>query len=404
MTQKIWKMALGFAATVAVVGGLLWFGWPKPIAADIATVAAADMVVTVDEDGRTRVRHIYSVSAPVAGKVLRTSRHVGDQVTADETIVAVMEPIRPGFHDVRTHEELLASLSAADAAVLLAEAEIRRIEAGLEFSRSELGRALQLVKTDAISVKALDKARLDVQINEAALASAKAQLEVRRSERASAAARLMDPTAPREQPPATCCIQIRAPVNGRVLRIPQESEAVVQPGTPLIEIGDPQDLEIVADLLSQDAVKVQPGAAVAIENWGGPPLRGRVVRIEPGGFMKVSALGIEEQRVKAVIDFIDPPVAWAALGHDFRVVVRIAIWSGGNVLAVPISALFRKRDSWAVFLVKDGKAMTRDVQIGNRNNRVAEVVSGLARGDRIILHPNDRIADGVRVAARESHE
>jgi HlyD family secretion protein len=401
MMRKVWKAILGGLFGLAIMGALVWFGWPKPIAADLATVAATDMVVTVDEDAKTRVRHVYTVSAPVAGKVLRTTRHVGDQVTADETVVAAMEPMRPGFHDLRTHEELRATLTAAEAAVQLAEAEIRRMEAGLEFSRSELVRAQQLIKSDAISVKALDRAKFDVQTNEAALASAKAQLEVRRSERAMAAARLMDPIAIQDTQPAMCCIQIRAPVSGRVLRIPQESEAVVQPGTPLIDIGDPQDLEIVADLLSQDAVRVQPGADVAIENWGGPPLRGQVVRVEPGGFLKVSALGIEEQRVRVIVDFTDPPTSWAALGHDFRVVVRINIWSGKSVTAVPVSALFRAGDAWAVFVAREGRAATQTVQIGHRNNRVAEVVAGLSPGDRVIVHPNDRIADGVRVAARE---
>ena len=392
----------GALAAGAGLAALAWFAWPRPIGVDLSTVRAIPLTVTVDEEGKTRVRHIYTVSAPVAGKVLRTSRHVGDEVLADETIVAVMEPTRPAFHDVRSHQELEGALAAADAAVKLAEAEVRRIEAALDFSRNELRRAQALIKTEAISPKALDKAKFDVETNEAALASAKAHLEVRRSERSSVAARLMGPEEIEGQSSATCCIQLRSPVTGRVLALPQESEKVVQPGAPLVEIGDPRDLEIVADLLSSDAVQVKPGASVLIDSWGGPPLTGRVNRIDPAGFMKVSALGIEEQRVRAVIDFADPPEAWSGLGHDFRVVVRITIWSTDQALAIPVGALFRKNDTWAVFVVEEGRAKVRPVEIGRRNSRFAQVLKGMKEGEQIVLHPSDRVKDGVAVAARES--
>ena len=400
---RIWlKRATGALAAAAVVGGVAWFGWPRPIGVDLVAVAAGPMTVTVDEEARTRVRHIYTVSAPVAGKVLRTTRHVGDEVIADETVVAVMESARPAFHDVRTHQELEGALAAAEAAVKLAEAEVRRIEAALEFSRSDLRRAQMLARTDAIALRAMDKAKLEVDTSEAALASAKAQLEVRRSERASAAARLADGTAVAGEHPPLCCVKIRAPVSGRVLRIPQESETVVQPGTPLIEIGDPRDLEIVAELLSPDAVQVKPGAAVRINGWGGPPLQARVTRVEPAGFLKVSALGIEEQRVKTIIDLVDPPETWSALAHDFRVIVHVTIWNSDKALTLPVGALFRQGESWAVFVVRDGRARTIPVEIGQRNARVAEVVAGLAAGDHVVLHPSDRIRHGVRVAARET--
>jgi HlyD family secretion protein len=402
--RGVWlKQAAGLLMAGLVIGALAWFAWPRPVVVYLATAVAGPMAVTVDEEGKTRVRHIYTVSAPVAGKVLRTSRHVGDEVVADETVVAVMEPVRPGFHDVRTHEELVGALSAAESAVRFAEAEVRRMEAALYFSRSELRRAEALSKTDAISLKAMDKAKFDVQTSEAALASAKAQLEVRRSERASAAARLIDPGAATEgQQAPTCCVQIRAPVSGRVLAIPQESERVVQAGTPLIDVGDPRDLEIVAELLSPDAVQVKPGAPVRIDGWGGPPLQGRVTRVDPAGFMKVSALGIEEQRVKTVIDLTDPPEAWSALGHDFRVVIHIATWSSDKALVVPVGALFRAGEQWAVFIVSDGRARVRPVEVGQRNSRVAEVLSGVREREQIVLHPSDRVKDGVAVAARES--
>ena len=199
-----------------------------------------------------------------------------------------------------------------------------------------------------------------------------------------------------------CCVQICAPVSGRVLKINQESETIVQPGTPLIEIGDVLDIEIVADLLSTDAVQIKDGAEVRIDGWGGPAIQGRVTRVDPAGFVKVSALGIEEQRVRTVIDFVDPPGAWSRLGHDFRVIVHVKIWDAANALTLPVGALFRKGDDWAAFAVRDGRARTTLLRIGRRNNRVAEVLSGLSAGDQVVLHPSDRIKDDVAVSARES--
>jgi HlyD family secretion protein len=251
-----WKRRGAFITGLAILGAAaVYFLWPKPIAVDLATVTRGAMEVTVDDEGKTRVRHVYTVSAPIAGKVLRISppRHVGDVVSADDTIVAVMQPTVPSFHDARTHEELEAAFGAADAAVKLAEAEVRRVEAALAYAKTDLERAVALARTDAMSRKALDRAKLEVDTSEAALASAKAQLEVRRNERASVSARRTEPTL---ENPSThaCCIQLKAPVSGRILKINQESEGVVLPGAPLVEIGDPLDIEIVADLLSTDAV------------------------------------------------------------------------------------------------------------------------------------------------------
>lgn len=402
--RGIWfKRATGALVAAAAIAGIVWFGWPRPVPVDLATVSKGPMEVTVDDEGKTRVRHIYTVSAPIPGKVLRTPRHVGDEVIENETVVAVMQPSAPRFIDVRSREELQAAVAAAAAAVDLAEAEVRRIEAALEFSRRELRRAEPLARTDAISARALDKARFDVETNAAALASAKAQLDVRRSERASVAARLIEPFSAAPQSDAACCVQIRAPVSGRVLKLIQESETVaVWGGEPLLDIGDPSDLEVVADLLSTDAVRITPGAPVRIEGWGGPPIQGRVTRIDPAGFLKISALGIEEQRVRTTIDFVDPPETRSRLGHDYRVIVFVTVWSAPDVVAVPVGALFRKDDDWAVFTVMGGRARTTLVRIGHRNNRVAEIISGLAAGDRVVLHPSDRIRDGTRLSQRES--
>lgn len=401
--RAIWmKRTLGIAALVAMAAGAVWFAWPRPIAVDLATLTKGPMEVTIDDEAKTQVRHVYTVSAPIAGKVLRISppRHIGDQVTKDETVLAVMQPTLPSFHDARTHEELLAALAAADATVNLAAAEMRRIEAALAFSRTELGRAEALARTEAISLKTLDGAKFDVETNDAALASAKAQLEVRRNERDSVAARLGEQSGVAPEPDPACCIQLRAPVTGSVLKIIQESEGVVQAGAPLIEVGDPLDLEIVADLLSTDAVRIKQGAPVWIDNWGGPPIQGRVDRVDPAGFTKVSALGIEEQRVRTTIDFTEPPANWSALGHDYRVIVHVTIWKAEDVLIVPVGALFRQGNDWAVFAVREGRAAATIIKIGQRNNRTAEVLSGLGAGDRVVLHPSDRVMDGVTVAER----
>lgn len=403
--RRIWVKRAWVALIAGLaIAGITWFAWPRAIPVDIATVSARAMEVTIDDEAKTRVRHVYTVSAPIAGRVLRISppRHVGDEVTAGETIVAIMQPPTPSFLDIRSRSELEAVVAAAEAGVKLAEAEVRRLEAALEFAHGELKRAQALSRTETISARALEKARLDVDINEAALASAKAQLEVRRHDLHNAKARLIEPSEASPQSNAKCCIELRAPVTGRVLKINQESEAVVQAGTPLIEIGNPVDLEVVAELLSTDAVQIKPGSPVMIDGWGGSAIRARVTRVDPAGFLKVSALGIEEQRVRTTIDFVDPPNGWARLGHDYRVIVHITVWSAEKALAAPVSALFRKGEEWAVFRVKSGRVHTTIVKIGRRNSRLAEVLSGLSADDQVVLHPSDRVRDGVAVLERES--
>ncbi|AFL54862.1 MULTISPECIES: efflux RND transporter periplasmic adaptor subunit [Sinorhizobium] len=410
--QAKWLKRAGWLTTVgAAAAAAVWFAWPRPIPVDMAAAVRAPMAVTIDEEARTRVRHVYTVTAPVTGKVLRislpdghdeTSLHVGDEVIAGKTVVAIMQPVTPGLLDVRSRAELQAAVVAANAIITLAEAEIRRIEAAVRFARAELARAEGLARTNTISARDLQRARFDLDTIEAQLATAKAQLDVRRREQAVASARLTGSPEADVSTGEGCCVQIRAPVNGRVLRIVQEDEAVVQAGAPLIELGDPKDLEIVADFLSSEAVQIDPGAAVIVDGWGGPALRDRVKRIDPAGFVKVSALGIEEQRVGTVVDLVDPPDSWSRLGHDFRVIVHVSIWESEDALAIPVSALFRRGDDWAVFAVSDGRARATIVRTGQRNSRMVEVLSGLSPGDRVVLHPSDRVADGTMVAERHN--
>lgn len=396
------RRATTIAVAAVVILLLVWLAWPAPVPVDLATIARASMEVTVDEDARTRIRRIYRVSSPLTGTVLKPALEVGDSVTANETVVAVMKPAAPSFHDPRLHQELQSALSAAKAGVALAEAERRRIEAALNFSRVELRRIRSLAGQGAIARSALDRAIADVQTNEAALASTNAELQVRRNERDSAATRLQNPTGTAGTfSDAGCCIQIRAPVTGQVLKLIEESEAVVQAGTPLIDIGNPQDLEIVAELLSTDAVQVRQGQTVHVDGWGGGSIEGRVKRIEPAGFMKVSALGIEEQRVRTIVDFTDPPSRWRTLGHDYRVVVHVVTWKGTNVLTVPIGALFRANDKWVVFRNDAGRARTVEIVVGQRDSRFAEVLSGLSEGEQVVLHAGDRVSDGTRITQRK---
>lgn len=395
------KRAAGLVVVGLIVAGFTWFAWRQSVPVDLATVVRGPMEVTVDDDeAKTQVKDVYTVSAPIAGKVLRNPREVGDEVTANETVVAVMQPPRPSFLDIRTREELQAAIAAAEATEKLADHEVHRLQASLDYYRSELRRAEKLKVGETISAKALDEARFDVETNVAALGVAQAQLDVRRNERASIAAKLTNPSDNDPPEKSSCCIQLRAPVTGRVLKLIQESENVVLPGAPLIAIGDPRDLEVVAELLSTDAVQVKPGSPVRIDGWGGPSLQGRVTRIDPAGFLKVSALGIEEQRVRTRIDFVEAPEVWSSLGHDYRVIVHVTTWKGDKVLTVPVGALFRVGEDWAVFTVKDGRARTTVVKVDHRNDRVAEAVSGLSEGEKVILHPSDRISDGVAVEER----
>ncbi len=393
------KRGLMALAALAVVGAFTWALWPKPVAVDLAEVTQGKVLVTVDEEGKTRIKDVYAVSAPISGKVLRRLLEPGDPVKKDDTLVAIIEPTAPPFLDVRTLRELEAQAAAARAAVALAEAEVRQAQSELGFAEAELGRANALAHSKTIAVRALEKARLDVDTRRAALARAASNLEVRKREVESAQARL---TAPDEawkgEVPVGCCVNVRAPVSGRVLRLIHESEKVVIAGTPLVEIGDPGNIEIVVELLSADAVKVREGAEAAVEGWGGPPLAAQVVRVEPAGFTKVSALGIEEQRVRTILELQGAPAASTRLGHEFRVFVKINVYEAPNALRVPISALFRKGDQWAVFAVDRGRAWAREVDIGHRNSTFAEVLGGLRKGTQVVLHPSDRIADGVRVS------
>ncbi len=398
-----WKRNLVLTAVAVLVAGALVYAFlPQPVPADLADVSRGALRVTVDDEGRTRVKEVYIVSAPVAGRVLRIDRHVGDPVKAGETVLATIQPTAPTFLDLRGKRQAEAAVHAAEAALQLSEAQLTRAQADLEFARSDLARARKLASGDTISQKTLDNAKREFKTSEAAVAAAEATLRVKSFDLETARASLIEPgneAAARSD--EGCCISVRAPVDGCVLRLVQESEAVIAAGAPLVEIGDPRDLEVVVDLLSRDAVRIREGAEVAIDEWGGEAaVKGRVRRIEPTGFTKVSALGIEEQRVNVIIDFTDPPARWQSLGHGYRVEAHIVVWQSEDALKVPVSALFRHGEDWAVFVVTEGRARLRRVVVGHRNSLAAEVLDGLEEGERVVLYPSDRVSDGVAVTAR----
>jgi HlyD family secretion protein len=388
-----------------LAAGLAFAFWPQPVPVDLGEVARGPLRVTVDEEGRTRVKDVYVVSAPLAGRMFRIEGKVGDAVRAGETVLATIEPTQPTFLDVRSRTEAESAVKTAEAAKTLADAELARARAELDFARADYQRAKTLAARDTISQRALDRAELELKTRQAALATALAAVRVKTFELETARAALITPDGERTpgaaDPP--CCVDVRAPVSGRILRVFRESEGVVAAAEPLIEIGDPGALEIEVDLLSTDAVKVEEGAEVIVEDWGGAfTLQGRVRRVEPYGFTKISALGIEEQRVNVIIDFTDPPEKWQRLGHGYRVETRIVVWEGADVLKVPLSALFRDGDAWAVFVAAQGRARLRHVSIGESNSREAQVLDDLAEGERVVLHPSDRVEDGGRIIARGS--
>ncbi len=402
MFGKVARRSIVVLIGLGIAALIVWALLPQPVPVDMAAIKRGPLEVTVEDEGITRIREVYTVSAPIGGKMLRAPREVGDKVTANKTLVAAIEPTEPTFLDVRSQRVNQAAVQAAQAAVNLAEAKIKEAKSQLEFARNDLTRAEKLAATKTISARALEKAKLDVDSAEAAVASAVATLEVRRRELESAKARQIQPgEINRDAQSANCCIQVYAPVDGSVLKIVAESEQVVQAGAPLLEIGDPHDLEIVVDFLSRDAVRIKPGDVARIESWGGDKdLTAKVRRIEPTGFTKVSALGIEEQRVKVILDFTGPPSEWQQLGHGYRVIARVVIWRSDDALQVPLGALFREGDNWAVFLVADGRAERRLVTIAERNLHAARVVKGLKVGEQVILHPSDRVHDGVKVEPR----
>jgi HlyD family secretion protein len=386
---------------VLVVGALVYALLPKPVAVDLATIDRGAMEVTVDEEGVARIRDVYQVSAPISGQVDRSPLKVGD-VVRQGSIIAEIRAAEPSLLDVRSRSELQAAADAAAAAVRLAEAELSRAEVQSRLAEADLVRVERLAESGTVSLRRAEEAQTEAESARATVRQAEANLLLRQSEKESAEARLIEPETDLKET-AQCCVEVHSPVDGVVLKILAESAQVIAAGTPIAEIGDPGDMEVRVDLLSADAVRVVPGASARVEEWGGGiSLAARVRRIEPAAFTKVSALGIEEQRVNVLLDLIDPPDLWSRLGHEFRVYARITVWRGEDVVRVPLAALFRSGPEWAVFRVSEGRAVLTAITIDHRDASEAEVTSGLSPGDVVVLHPSDEIADGTRIEARDT--
>jgi HlyD family secretion protein len=384
------------AAVIAVIGFLIWAFLPRPVDVELAEVAPRTLEIFVEEEGEARIREVFTVSATIAGKLQRIRLHAGDDVTEGETVIALIGPVAPVLLDSRSRAVAEASAAAAEAAMDLARAQLAQAEAAYEFATSEANRANALFERGSISQRGYDSAILERKTAQAAVSSAIANLAVREKELESALAFLRPDSAVKA---GRCCVEIVAPVSGRVLRVLTESEQVVQPGTPILEIGDPGSLEINVELLSRDAVRVKEGAVATIVGWGGAPITAVVERVEPFAATKVSALGIDEQRVKVILALTGQPEAWHQLGHGFRVIVRIALWRGDGVLTIPVGALFRDGADWATYVLRDGRAQLQTIALGERNESLAQVLDGLQSGDQVILHPSDRVTDGISVGS-----
>ncbi|MFZ4681445.1 MAG: efflux RND transporter periplasmic adaptor subunit [Terrimicrobiaceae bacterium] len=392
--RRLALYAVGAVLALFIISGLM----PKPIEVDTAKVTQGPLTVSVLEEGKTRIRNRYVVSPPVAGYLRRVPVRAGDPIEAGKTLLAVIQAAPSSFLDPRATAQAESAVRSAEAARMQRTEQVQSAEAELELARKELTRADQLRKKGAIAVQEFDTASNRVDMLDNQLGSVRFALKVAEFELEQAKAALLQATGdPTEsgQP-----IEIRAPVSGFVLNVFEESAKPVTPGLAIMEVGDPKDLEAEIELLSSDAVNVKPGADVSIEQWGGgEPLRGKVALVEPGAFLKVSALGVEEQRVKVRVNFTDLPDG--VLGDRYRLEARIVTWSADNVRQVPTGALFRRGNDWMTFVVEGGKANLTKVEIGHTNGIAAEVTGGLADGQQVILHPPDTVHDGAAVKPRE---
>jgi HlyD family secretion protein len=389
------------AAALLLAGVLFWAFRPQPLPVESAEVRSGRFELAIEEDGKTRVRDRYLVSAPLAGRLARIALRAGDEVRAG-TAVAVLWPSAPAMIDARTFRELNERVGAAEAGVQQARANVAREEAALDKAQTDLARQQQLQRDGFVSPSALDQAKLTVRVQAKALEAARFAREGAAHDLAQSRAALMRAQEGAAVKRPGSAWPIVSPVDGRVLRVLQESETVVALGTPLMEVADPRDLEAVIDVLSTDGARIATGARVDLDAGAGLKLQGRVRRVEPAAYTKVSALGVEEQRVNVIVDLVTPPDQWRALGDQFRVDARIVVLERSDVVLVPVAALFRTpgaaNDDWSVFVIEDGRARQRAVKVGARGPLQAWIADGLAAGARVIVYPSDQVADGRRVS------
>ena len=399
------------AVALGIVGMIVYAILPKPVGVDLGTVESGPLKVTVDEDGRTRIKEQYVVSAPLSGRLLRIGLDVGDEVIAGETTIARIEPTDPELLDPRAQAQSEARVKAAEARLKQSQTQLDRTKASMDFAESEIGRLRGLREKGAATPSQLDQKEMQFRTATEDFRAAKFAEEIARFElqlEQAALLRTQDAGEATEDDGSDAPASsnngqfiIRSPISGRVLKLEQESATIITPGTPLMQLGDPADLEVVVDVLSRDAVRIEPGAKAELDQWGGDdPLDATVRLIEPSGFTKISALGVEEQRVNVILDLDDPPEDRTTLGDNFRVEAHIVVWEEPTVLKVSNSALFRHEGQWSVFRINDSRAHLQPIELGHQNSLESEITSGVVEGNRIVLHPSDQVTDGVEVFER----
>ncbi len=390
----LWGGALGILGLVAY--GLK----PRPVEVELAALTYGPLTVHVMEEGKTRIRDRYIISAPIAGSMRRVPLKAGDEVKAGETLLTVIDPAPIPLLDERGKAQAEAQLAAAQASRTRAEQALANAKTAAEFAQSNWTRVQQMTSPGSISATDRENFQRDAEMKNRDVTSAEFALKVADFEIAQSRAALLQQT--KSSPADLASIEIRSPVSGRLLKVQQESAATVTPGTLIAEVGDPANLEIEAEILSRDAVAIKPGAEVSVEQWGpGEPLKARVRLVEPAAFTKVSALGVEEQRVIVLSDLVNPSPSAKTLGDRYRVEVRVAIWHEDRVLLIPSGALFREGTDWKTFLFENNKARKVTVQAGRTDGRKTQVLEGLKEGDRVLLHPPDSVKDGIDVVERE---
>lgn len=405
--RKVWRKRLSrvsmAALAVGLVAAIVVGMMPKPVPVAMEPTTRGDLTITVDEDGRTRVKDRYIVSAPLAGNLARIELRPGDRVDEDAVLGRLL-PLPSPLLDPQSQAQTRARLAAAQAAHRQAAAVESAARAAFEFAQKEIETERRLAPRGTIPMQRLEQAELELRTRKEDLASASFGSRVARHEvevAKAALGRLASNGTAQGDGEALDQILLRAPVEGVVLQVFSESEGVVQAGTPLIEIGDPRALEIVIDVLTTDAVRIQPDQNARIVRWGGDmALDARVRRIEPRAFTRLSSLGVEEQRVNVVLDLTTPQDQWASLGDGFRVEADIVVWQTQDALRVPTSAVFRHDGQWNVFVYEAGHARLRTIELGERNGFTAQVLDGLTEGDIVILHPGERVKDGIAVEAQ----
>lgn len=395
----IWNRTVAIAAVVVLLVGLLVYGfWPEATPVTIERVTRDSLRVTVEEEGQTQVRDRYVVSAPTNGYLKRVPDEAGDSVRTGD-VLARLATLPSTVLDASSYEANEANVQATRAALRRAKREVEKAQAARSYAKEEHRRIRRLHEQGTASQQRLDRARVEFQKARAQHRAAQQSVARAQGELRAARSRLgRDPTVPES---LSTRASVRSPVNGQILQVHRKSAGVVQGGAPLVTVGHPDSLEVSVEVLSSDAVRITEGTPVELVRWGGgDPLSGHVRAVSPRGRTQVSALGVEEQRVEVLVDVGDAPARAARLGTGYRVVARFVLWAGGDVLQVPRSALFRHDGGWAVFVVRDGRARRRPVEVGHRSGLRAEVVTGLQAGDRVITHPGNALSDGMRVEAR----